>query len=99
MYVAKLKALISCTFIVQLICTFVFAYRYAKSRFSHDMAHFIPSTKLLDLLSVCEIYFHLIFSVYHGKTSLELIILHSLMYETNIRMHQSFVTIVPWGWG
>ena len=31
--------LISCTFTAQLICGFVFAY--AKSRFSHDAAHFI----------------------------------------------------------
>ena len=35
--VAKLKALISCTVTVQLICTFVFAN--AKSMFSHDAAH------------------------------------------------------------
>ena len=26
-----------------LICTFVFAYRYAKSRFSHDAAHICSS--------------------------------------------------------
>ena len=36
-YVAKTKALISCTVIVQLICAFVFAY--VKSRFSHDPVH------------------------------------------------------------
>ena len=37
MYVAKTKPLISCAVTVQLICAFVFAY--AKSRFSHDLAH------------------------------------------------------------
>ena len=37
-YVAKTKALISCTVTVQLICVSVFAY--AKSRFSHDPVHF-----------------------------------------------------------
>ena len=36
-YVAKTKALISYTVTAQLICAIVFAY--AKSRFSHDMAH------------------------------------------------------------
>ena len=36
-YGAKTKALISCAVTVQLICVFVFAY--AKSRFSHDVAH------------------------------------------------------------
>ena len=35
-YVAKTKALISCTVTAQLICAFVCAY--AKSRFSHDAA-------------------------------------------------------------
>ena len=35
----QLKALISCAFIVQLICAFVFAN--AKSRFSHEAAQFI----------------------------------------------------------
>ena len=34
-YVAKTKALISCAATVQLI----FVFTYAKSRFSHDMAH------------------------------------------------------------
>ena len=36
-YAAKTKALISCEVTVQLICVFVFTY--AKSRFSHDVAH------------------------------------------------------------
>ena len=36
-YVAKTKALISFAFNVKLICFFVFAY--AKSWFSHDVAH------------------------------------------------------------
>ena len=36
---AKTKALISCAVTAQLICGFVFAY--AKSRFSHDVAHII----------------------------------------------------------
>ena len=35
-YVAKTKALISCVVTAQLIC--VFAFAYAKSRFSHDEA-------------------------------------------------------------
>ena len=35
-FVAKTKALISCTVTTQVTCTFVFAY--AKSRFSHDVA-------------------------------------------------------------
>ena len=39
MQVAKTKALISCVVTIHLICAFVFAY--AKSRFSHDPAHFI----------------------------------------------------------
>ena len=37
-YVAKTKALISFAVTAKLICVFVFAY--AKSRFSHDAAHF-----------------------------------------------------------
>ena len=37
-HVAKTKALISCAVTVQLICVFVFPD--AKSRFSHDSAHF-----------------------------------------------------------
>ena len=36
-YVAKTKAVISCSVTVQLICAFVLAC--AKSRFYHDMAH------------------------------------------------------------
>ena len=36
---AKTKALISCAVNLQLICVFVFAY--AKSRFSHNEAHFV----------------------------------------------------------
>ena len=36
---AKTKALISFGVTAKLICVFVFAY--AKSRFSHDVAHFI----------------------------------------------------------
>ena len=43
-FVAKAKALISCTVTVQLICTFVFAN--AKIRFSHDAAHLTVHTKL-----------------------------------------------------
>ena len=39
MYVAKTKALISFAVTAKLICVFVFAY--AKSRFSHDAAHFL----------------------------------------------------------
>ena len=37
MYIAKIKALISCAVTAQLIC--VFAFAYAKIRFSHDAAH------------------------------------------------------------
>ena len=37
--VVKTKALISFAVTAKLICVFVFAY--AKSRFSHDEAHFI----------------------------------------------------------
>ena len=37
--VAKIKTLISCAVIAQLICAFVFAY--VKSRISHDAAHTI----------------------------------------------------------
>ena len=40
-YVAKTKVVISCVVTAQLICTFVFDY--AKSRFSHDSAHFMRS--------------------------------------------------------
>ena len=36
-HVVKTKVLISCAFTAQLICLFVFAY--AKSRYSHDVAH------------------------------------------------------------
>ena len=43
MYVAKTKALISFAFTAKLICVFVFAH--AKSRFSHDAAHFIIMRK------------------------------------------------------
>ena len=38
-YVAKTKALISSAVTALLICGFVFAY--AKSRFSHDVAHIL----------------------------------------------------------
>ena len=38
-YVVKTKALVSCAVTAQLICRFVFPY--AKSRFSHDMAHIL----------------------------------------------------------
>ena len=41
MRVAKTKALISFAVTAKLICVFVFAY--AKSRFSHDEAHFMSS--------------------------------------------------------
>ena len=37
--VVKIKALISFAVPAKLICVFIFAY--AKSRFSHDEAHFI----------------------------------------------------------
>ena len=37
LYVVKTKALISCALVAQLICVFVFTY--AKSRFSHEVAH------------------------------------------------------------
>ena len=47
-YVAKTKALISCTVTAQLICTFVFAY--AKSRFSHDAAQMKGTQNLKKLL-------------------------------------------------
>ena len=39
-YVAKTKALLSCSGTAQLIWAFVFAY--AKSRFSHDTAQLTP---------------------------------------------------------
>ena len=35
----KIKVLMSCTVTAQLICAFVFAYRYAKSMFSNEAAH------------------------------------------------------------
>ena len=38
MYIAKTKALISCSVTAQLICAFVFAY--AKSKLFQDMVHF-----------------------------------------------------------
>ena len=41
MCVVKTKALISCMFTMQLICTFVLAY--AKSGFSHDAGHLIQA--------------------------------------------------------
>ena len=41
MCVAKTKALISFAVTAKLICVFVFAY--AKSRFSHDVAHIVQS--------------------------------------------------------
>ena len=41
-YVAKTKALISCTVTVQLIRAFVvFVFANAKSKFSHDRAHML----------------------------------------------------------
>ena len=51
MYVAKTKALISCVVTMQLIGAFVFTF--AKSRFSHDVAHHNKSqitTKALIIL-------------------------------------------------
>ena len=48
-YVAKMKALIGCAIVTaQLICVFVFAY--AKSRFSHDVAHLEPACNFRDAL-------------------------------------------------
>ena len=51
--IAKTKALISCAGTAQLICVFVFAY--AKSRFSHNEAHFycFCSKELLPRPSRC----------------------------------------------
>ena len=43
MYLAKAKSLISCAVTAQLICVFVFAYMYAKSRFSYDATEIIKS--------------------------------------------------------
>ena len=43
MYITKTKRLISYEVTAQLICTFVLAY--AKSRFSHDVAHLNHSCK------------------------------------------------------
>ena len=43
-YVAKTKALISCTVTAQLICIFVFTH--ANSRFSHDAAHITSSVSV-----------------------------------------------------
>ena len=42
-YVVKTKALISFAVTAKLICVFVFAY--AKSRFSHEVAHMIYKEK------------------------------------------------------
>ena len=42
-FVAKTKSLIRCAVTAQQICAFVFAY--AKSRFSHNAAHFIVEKK------------------------------------------------------
>ena len=52
MYVVKIKALISCAVIAQLICGFVYAY--AKSRFSHDAAH------MLDVYAPLYLFFILL---------------------------------------
>ena len=56
MYIAKTKALISFAVTVKLTCVFVFVY--AKSRFSHNVAHikdfFIPSLKVY--LSLAQIH-------------------------------------------
>ena len=41
---AKTKALISFAVTAKLIC--VFAFAYAKNRFSHDAAQFIMSSKI-----------------------------------------------------
>ena len=53
---AKTKVLISWAVTTQLICAFVFAY--AKSRFSHDMAHIIHVTIQQSLDR--ELYIHVI---------------------------------------
>ena len=42
-YVAKTKALISCTVTTQIIFAFI-VFAYAKSRFAHDEAHFCSPT-------------------------------------------------------
>ena len=55
-YVAKTKSLISCAVTAQLICVFVFAY--AKSRFSHNEAHFtliMGNLTLFDQVRICNI--------------------------------------------
>ena len=44
MFLAKQKALISFAVTTLLICPFVFAYYYAKNRFSNDAAHFLTPT-------------------------------------------------------
>ena len=47
----KTKALISYRVTLKLICTFVFSY--AKSKFSHDEAHFRPDSEIfLSLISI-----------------------------------------------
>ena len=53
-YVAKEKALISCTATTQLICVFVFAY--AKIRVSHDVAHLLCAQAQLYHFKTSNLY-------------------------------------------
>ena len=55
MRVAETKALISFAVTAKLICVFVFAY--AKSRFSHDEAHFEEILVLVSLFVAWQIAF------------------------------------------
>ena len=64
---AKTKALISFAVTAKLICVFVFAY--AKSRFSHDTAHF---PKILDTLNTADVEYK-VRKCYGDKTKLRII--------------------------
>ena len=50
-HVAKTKELISFAVTAKLICVFVFAY--AKSRFSHNEAHFLSEASQGDITQTC----------------------------------------------
>ena len=55
-------ALISCAIIVQLICTFVFAY--AKRIFSYDVAHFTENNILISCVVTAQLICAFVFAYF-----------------------------------
>ena len=90
-YVAKTKALISCTVTTQLICVFVFTY--AKIRFSHDTVKIIffsfPGPQ--HLLNEFNSFVHDTHTQYYESTiSKHIFLISAFHYHLNKRIDQNF---------